>query len=121
VIGDDRTRLAMTVLQLRRSRSDFLPKDLFSDPAWDLLLELFVADARGQRLTASTVCERYGISPNVMSRWLIHLTRLDLLVGDGNGNLEDLLTLSGKAMANIEQLLGHACDPAPRTKDVTIP
>ncbi len=43
-----------------------------------------------------------------MSRWLKHLTADGLLVGDGTGNLDDELTLSGAGMAKMEEVLAEA-------------
>lgn len=100
--GDRAASTAVAILNLRRVRSEMLPPELFAEPGWDLLLELFVADAHGHRLTAREVSNRADIPPSVLSRWLIHLTQIGFIVGDGDGNLDDLLTLSGKALSAIE-------------------
>ncbi|WP_198526991.1 hypothetical protein [Sphingomonas sp. Ant20] len=72
------------------------------------MLELFVADARGRRLTARDVSDRNDIPPTVISRWLMHLTQIGYIVGDGEGNIDDLLTLSGKALDAIESAMAMA-------------
>ena len=100
--------IAVAVLEFRRIRSDFLPRELFAEPGWDLLLELFVADANGHRLTAREVGDRNKIPPSVQSRWLIHLTQIGYIVGDGDGNLDDLLTLSANALDVIEAVMVKA-------------
>jgi hypothetical protein len=100
--------IAVAVLEFRRTRSEFLPRELFAEPGWDLLLELFVADANGHRLTARKVGDRNNIPPSVLSRWLIHLTQIGYIVGDGDGNLDDLLTLSAKALDVIEVVMVKA-------------
>ena len=108
---EKRDRAAATadaILRFRRIRSELLPHELFAEPGWDLLLELFVADAHGHRLTAREVSDRDNIPPTVLSRWLIHLTQIGYIVGDGDGNLDDLLTLSGKALDIIEIVLAKA-------------
>ena len=99
---------AEAILKFRRIRSEILPRELFAEPGWDLLLELFVADANGHRLTARVVSERDNILPSVLSRWLIHLTQIGFIVGDGDGNLDDPLTLSGKALDTIEFVMAKA-------------
>ena len=107
----NRDRAAATadaILRFRRIRSEILPTELFSEPGWDLLLELFVADAHGHRLTARDVSDRANIPPTVLSRWLIHLTKIGFIVGDGDGNLDDSLTLSGKALDVIEAAMFRA-------------
>lgn len=107
--GNDRAAaIAAAMLEFRRGRSETLPPDLFGETAWDMLLELFVADAKGQQLTGRDVSRRSNIPPTVLSRWLIHLTKIDLVVGDGSGNLDDPLTLSGKAFESLEQAMDRA-------------
>ena len=106
--NDHMASLAAAILDFRRSRSKILPPDLFAEPAWDLLLELFVADAEGRRLTARHVCDRANVPPSVMSRWLKHLSQSGFVVGDGKGDLDDLLTLSAGMMAKMEDMMAHA-------------
>ncbi len=104
--GEDRAAAAAySILKARRSRANFLPAELFHEPAWDLLLELFVADAEGRRLTGREVSDAANVTPSVMSRWLKHLTRLHLIIGDGTGNLDDELTLSATALKKIERIM----------------
>ncbi len=108
---DKRDRASATadaILRFRRIRSEILPPELFAEPGWDMLLELFVADANGHRLTARDVSNRNRIPPTVLSRWLIHLTQIGFVVGDGDGDLDDLLTLSGRALEAIETVLVKA-------------
>jgi hypothetical protein len=100
--------LAAAMLRIRRVRAQFLPAELLSEPVWDVLLELFVADAEGKRLTGREISERANIPPSVMGRWLIHLTSIGLIIGDGIGELDDTLTLSGFAMAQVEEIMNRA-------------
>ena len=106
--NDHAASLAAAILDFRRLRSKILPSDLFAEPAWDLLLELFVADAQGRRLTARQVCDRANIPPTVMSRWLKHMSQSGFVIGDGKGDLDDLLTLSAGMLAKMEDMMDHA-------------
>lgn len=58
------------VVHARCLRSDAFDPDLFSDPAWDLLLVLFLARLRHERLPASEIGERIGVSRTVAARWI---------------------------------------------------
>ena len=82
-----------------------LPGELFSEPAWVFLLELFIADARGVKLTGRQVSKRGGIDARVASAWLRHLSGLGLVIGDGKGDLDDLLTLSSQGLERMERLM----------------
>ncbi|MES3098957.1 hypothetical protein [Sphingomonas faeni] len=106
--NDQAAQLAASILRFRRFRETILTPDIFGEPAWELLLEVFVADAKGEAITGRIAAERRGISPAVISRWLKHLTVQGLLVGDGDGNVDDELTLSGIGMAKIETVLLEA-------------
>jgi hypothetical protein len=98
---------AEELLRLRRNRAKDFPQVIFSEPAWDLLLELFVADAKGYQLTGRDVVSKCSIPAVVMSMWLRHLTKIGLLVGDGSGNLDDCLTLSARGLERMEQTLSR--------------
>ncbi|MEG3126136.1 hypothetical protein [Sphingomonas sp. GB1N7] len=103
------------MLQFRRDRQRLLPAELFSEPAWDLLLELFVADAEGRGLSGREVSQRSNVAAPVMARWLMHLVNIGLVIRDGSGagDLDDLLTLSGKAMDRMEKVIQPACTVRP--------
>ncbi|MGU3389188.1 hypothetical protein [Sphingomonas sp. M1A8_2b] len=106
--NDQAAQLAASILRFRRFREKVLTPDIFGEPAWELLLEVFVADAAGEPITARMVAERRGTSPAVLSRWLRHLTVQGLIVGDGDGDVDDELTLSGIGMEKIETVLLEA-------------
>ena len=111
MVSDDRAvDTAATLLGMRRARAEVFPADLFSEPAWDLLLELFVADGRGERLTGAEVSQRCNVPPQILSRWLRVLSQRELIIGDGLGNLADELTLSGAGMAGMERVIMGASD-----------
>ncbi|QCB43683.1 hypothetical protein E5673_16795 [Sphingomonas sp. PAMC26645] len=105
---DEAADLAAFMLAFRRSRTEELPSSLFGEPSWDFLLELFIADARSVRMTGRDISELHRIPAAVASRWLLHLTAEGLIVGDGTGDLDDPLTLSGAAIGKMERLLYKA-------------
>jgi hypothetical protein len=102
---DEKARLAQAILNNRRDRQNDLPSDLFSEYAWDALLHLFIADAASERLTGHGLVERIGCAAPVMARWLKYLSQQKLVVGDGDSDLSDLLTLAPKALDAVEAYL----------------
>ena len=106
--NDPSATIAAAMLEFRRTRLRILPSELFAEPAWDLLLELFIADAEGRRMTARQVCVRSGIAPSVMSHWLRHLSQSGYVIGDGEGDVDDLLTMSAQMLAKMEVMMDHA-------------
>ena len=59
-------------------------------------------------MTGRQVCGWSSIPSSVMSRWLKHLSQSGFVVGDGKGDLDDLLTLSAEMMANIKDMMAYA-------------
>lgn len=106
--NDQAAQLAASILRFRQFRAEVLTPDLFGEPAWELLLEVFVADANGEAITGRIVAERRRVAPQVLSRWLKHLSFQGLVVGDRDGDVDDELTLSGLGMEKIETVLLEA-------------
>lgn len=58
------------ILHARRARNTYLNSKLFSDPAWDILLELYAVSLTQRRLTVSRLIERSGAPSTTALRWL---------------------------------------------------
>jgi DNA-binding MarR family transcriptional regulator len=63
-----------------RDRACYLPAELFSDPAWGMLLELLQAEIGKRRVTVSGVCKASGASTSSAIRWLRVLEDRDLVI-----------------------------------------
>lgn len=81
--ADDDILLERVSAEVRRRklRSDLLgvPQDMFSMPAWEILLELFLAELTGQKTNVSTVGLCSGIAPSTAQRWLVLLEKRNLV------------------------------------------
>ena len=58
------------VLEARRARDQFLPVSLFSDPAWDMLLEAYLAFLEQRRISVSALCHASRAPSTTGLRWL---------------------------------------------------
>lgn len=58
------------VLAARRDRDRFFDQDLFADPAWDMLLELYALELRQQRISVSKLCVAAAVPATTALRWL---------------------------------------------------
>ncbi len=67
------------LLRARRMRADFLPADLFVDPAWDMLLDLLAARLDGARVSVSSLCIAAAVPPTTALRWIRTLTEQGLV------------------------------------------
>jgi DNA-binding transcriptional ArsR family regulator len=74
-----RLSLARGLLALRRARPRFLPGIHFADPAWDMLLDLYIAERSGSRVSVSSLCLAADVPQTTALRWIKLLTERGLL------------------------------------------
>jgi DNA-binding MarR family transcriptional regulator len=68
------------VIKARRMRERFLPQDLFADPAWDVLLDLFQAELSRFPISVSAVCHGAGAPPTTALRYIRTMTEQGLII-----------------------------------------
>ncbi|NJS14197.1 MAG: MATE family efflux transporter [Sphingopyxis sp.] len=62
------------VLRQRRAREQFFPADMFADPAWDMLLDLYAAQLEGQPVAVSSLCIAAAVPATTALRWIKTMT-----------------------------------------------
>jgi hypothetical protein len=62
------------IIRARRMRDQYLPADLFADPAWDMILDLMAARLAGQCVSVSSLCIAAAVPPTTALRWIRQLT-----------------------------------------------
>ena len=68
------------VIAARRKRSRYLAAELFAEPAWDMLLDLFHAELAQQRICVSSACIAAGVPATTGLRWLKILEQQGLVL-----------------------------------------
>ena len=58
------------VIEARAARRRFFDSELFADPAWDMLLELYALDGEQRRTSISKLSVGAAIPPTTALRWL---------------------------------------------------
>jgi DNA-binding MarR family transcriptional regulator len=86
------------MIRARRLRGDYLPAELFADPAWDILLDLMAARLEGRKVAVSSLCIAAAVPPTTALRWIAVLTERGLLrrVADPNDGRRINMELSGE-------------------------
>lgn len=89
--GSDGRDLALAAFaeqlyQERRCRSRHFPPHLFAEPAWDILLDLFVNGVRNRAISITSACIAGGIPATTGLRWLGLLEKEGLLVRETSGD-----------------------------------
>jgi hypothetical protein len=58
------------LIRARRLRASYFPGDLFADPAWDMLLDLFAAGLEHRRVSVSSLCIAAAVPGTTALRWI---------------------------------------------------
>jgi len=73
--GTAESALARRLLSQRRERDDLLGPDLFGEPVWNILLNLFVAHEEGRAITPDELCAQADVPKATAQRWIGTLER----------------------------------------------
>lgn len=71
--------VARQLLAQRAARFDYLPAELFHEPAWDMLLALFVAHEERRTMNVKTLVSSAAAPVTTSQRWIDHLHKLKLI------------------------------------------
>lgn len=72
--SDGRARLVRDLLAGRQKRLRYFPGDLFSDPAWDMLLDLYASHYEHRQVAVSSLCIASGVPATTALRWINSMT-----------------------------------------------
>ena len=71
--------LVRRVQKARKIRAEFFGADLFADPAWDMLLELYANELGQQRVSVSSASDAAGVPLSTALRWMAALEERNLV------------------------------------------
>ena len=72
-------KFARMLISDRRKRETLFPPLLFSDPAWDMLLDLFAAEAEGQKISITSLSIASAAPQSTAQRWIDTLVEKKLI------------------------------------------
>ncbi|WP_191992973.1 winged helix DNA-binding protein [Sphingomonas parva] len=111
VSGQPRPRvdaaLVRAIIRARRLRDHYFRSELFADPAWDMLLDLYAARLDRQRVAVSSLCIAAAVPATTALRWIKSLTdqRLFVRIADPQDGRRVFIELSDEAAAGLEAYL----------------
>ncbi len=73
-------QLVEKTLQEHRNRYIVIDQALFREPAWDILLELFLAELKGERLSVSNACVSTNLPESTALRHLSNMEERGYIV-----------------------------------------
>jgi hypothetical protein len=70
--------LARDIYRNRRRRDGVLPTELFGEPAWDMLLDLYIARYERREVSTTSLCIASGVPASTALRWITALMNAGL-------------------------------------------
>ena len=106
--SDGAAELLRALLRARRLRERFFAPELFSDPAWDMLLDLAGAALEHKRVAVSSLCIAASVPPTTALRYIKTMTDTGLFVRrpDRTDGRRVFIELSEQAFAAMLRYLG---------------
>jgi hypothetical protein len=107
---NDRVKHARQLLDRQRKRSLFFSSNnIFGDPAWELLLEVYIASDQHHCVLKTDLYAKLSVSESIASRWLtVFLDRGDIEICESHG--DDHLRMTGRALSECEAYLDSMTD-----------
>ena len=92
-------QLVRKIIRNRQARGKFIDPALFSDPAWDMLLDLTAAFGEGNEVAVTSLCIASGVPATTALRWIRQMVEIGLFerVEDRNDKRRAFISLSDKA------------------------
>ena len=109
---DDLIPVANSLLQALAEQPDFGARDIIFNPAWQLLLELFVAQLEQRPVPVTNACLSLGTAQTTALRYLTDLERRGLIasLSDPADGRRRLLRLTPHVEAELRRYLRNAAD-----------
>ncbi|WP_317151858.1 MarR family winged helix-turn-helix transcriptional regulator [Sphingopyxis indica] len=79
-----RAKNVRRMLRQRRMREQYFPADLFADPAWDMLLDLYAARLEHRPVSVSSLCIAAAVPATTALRWIKTMTEAGLFVREAD-------------------------------------
>lgn len=72
------------LIRRRRLRDELFPAELFADPAWDMLLDLYAAKLDRSRVSVSSLCIAAAVPATTALRWIKTLSETGIFVREAD-------------------------------------
>lgn len=101
------------VIRQRRLRDELFDSELFADPAWDMLLDLYAARLDRSRVSVSSLCIAAAVPATTALRWIKTLTETGLFErkADQHDARRIFVQLSDEATTAMHRYFARLSDP----------
>ena len=94
--------LAGRISAARASRAALFPTELFDEPAWDIMLQLYCATGRDEVTTGNTLGQLTCAPLSTIERWVEYLVERDLVEHDDRLSLDSKIQLTEHAFSRLD-------------------
>ncbi len=111
---------ARRIIAERRRRERTLGSELFADPAWDMLLDLYAAYHERRNVSVSSLCIASAVPATTALRWIKTMTEKGLLSrsADAHDGRRIYLHITDHVLEAMDEFLGRAEDLPPGTMPI---
>jgi DNA-binding MarR family transcriptional regulator len=97
----------------RRLREQLYSKAMFGEPAWDILLALYIRDFSDARFTVGALADHVQTPLSTAVRWINYLKREQLIAREDHptDRRKSFVAISGRGRDLLEHYLSLLCDP----------
>ena len=101
------TRFAQALYKTRRVRARHFDENIFGEPAWDMLLDLYVHNNSGNRTSVKSLCLASHVPETTALRWIALLVDAALVIreNDESDRRRVFLSLTSSGEAAIRRYL----------------
>jgi hypothetical protein len=110
-------RMVRQMIRHRQQRARFFRADLFSDPAWDMLLDLTAAAGEMKQVSVTSLCIASCVPPSTALRWITQMIGCGLLrrVEDKMDRRRAFIELTEQAADNMARYFAGIEDTPARS------
>lgn len=77
--GKPSAEMIRSILRARLERNSYFQSNIFADPAWDILLDLYAAELAQARVSVSSLCIASNVPQTTALRWINSLEAGNLI------------------------------------------
>lgn len=97
---------------LRKSRYAFLPREIFGEPSWDILLDLFIAALKGEDRLVKQLCLAAQVPSTTALRYISKLEECGVIrrISDKVDRRRIYISLTKYGFNSMNNLVSCVCD-----------
>ena len=112
--------IVRSAIRSRSQREKFFPSELFADPAWDMLLDLYLSEIIQRRVSVSSLCIASNVPGTTALRWIASLECEGLVdrTSDPFDKRRYFMSLTDKGRRAMDEYFSSLLPAAPSSNEL---